>query len=319
MTAAERALFNRIQQRASALDPELAAAILKAFARIRDSMSEADIVKALQLGGTDRLFQEILSQAVMDVAFQPVRDRTRTQYLNAVKYAAREIPKVTGQVGFAFDFLNPAVIQAIRQLETKVITDLQSDVRQTVTLAAEDGLARGVNPREVAQTIKSVVGLGPKQWEQVSNFRQALEAVGSPDGRNPLDYAARDKRLDPLIKRLQAAGEPLSPERIDKAVTAYTKKRVALNAETVARTTALDAQKAGQRTSWDTAADQGIVDRSRLRKRWIGIMDDRERPEHVAMEGEEAAFDEPYSNGEMIPGESTYNCRCLSRYFQAPA
>jgi hypothetical protein len=28
-------------------------------------------------------------------------------------------------------------------------------------------------------------------------------------------------------------------------------------------------------------------------------------------------FDDTYSNGEMVPGESTYNCRCVSIVFVA--
>ncbi len=38
------------------------------------------------------------------------------------------------------------------------------------------------------------------------------------------------------------------------------------------------------------------------------------RDEHVPMNGETVPYDQPYSNGQMIPGEGDYNCGCLSRY-----
>jgi hypothetical protein len=91
---------------------------------------------------------------------------------------------------------------------------------------------------------------------------------------------------------------------------------VAFNAETNTRTLSLEAQKVGSALTWQDAIDRGVVDPSRLMKRWSGVMDSRERPEHVAMEGEVVRFDEPYSNGEDIPGISTWNCRCVSIMFQ---
>jgi hypothetical protein len=112
----------------------------------------------------------------------------------------------------------------------------------------------------------------------------------------------------------------LAPEQVDTMVDVYTKRRLALNAETTARTAALQAQKLGQRLAWDDAINKGVVDRARLMKKWIGVNDSRERPTHVAMNGTVAHFDEPFLPiGQMTPGEDEYNCRCLARYFLAPA
>lgn len=45
-------------------------------------------------------------------------------------------------------------------------------------------------------------------------------------------------------------------------------------------------------------------------KTWSGSLDDRERDEHVAMEGETVPIDETFSNGLMYPSEP--NCRCTT-------
>jgi hypothetical protein len=96
--------------------------------------------------------------------------------------------------------------------------------------------------------------------------------------------------------------------------TAYRKRMEAFNAETQARTAALDAQRLGQRLSWQDAIDRGIVKTDELYRTWVSVGDDRVRPEHVEMDGEEQPYEQPYSNGETVPGESTYNCRCIEKY-----
>ncbi len=45
-------------------------------------------------------------------------------------------------------------------------------------------------------------------------------------------------------------------------------------------------------------------------KTWSGALDDRERDEHVAIEGETVGIDEVFSNGLQFPGEP--NCRCVA-------
>lgn len=320
MTAAELALARAVHRRVASMTPDLASAVLRAFARLRDSMTDAELARAIQLGGADRVVAELLQQAVMDVAFQPVRERTRYGVAQAARITARSIPVPPGvdrTLTFAFDFLNPRVIDAIRTLETSVITRLQDDTKETVRAAVTAGLKAGKNPRAVAVQLKGMIGLGPTQMQEVENFRAALEGR---DGRSPFDYLKRDKRFDATIRKaLSPDGEGLSSEQVDRMVDAYRKRRLAQSAETTARTAALQSQKLGQRLAYEDAIDKGIVDRDRLRKKWIGVMDDRERPEHVAMQGEVVPFDDPFSNGEVVPGSSTYNCRCLARMFLAPA
>ena len=47
-------------------------------------------------------------------------------------------------------------------------------------------------------------------------------------------------------------------------------------------------------------------------KTWSGVLDDKERDEHVAMEGETVGIDETFSNGLQFPSEP--NCRCTVTY-----
>jgi uncharacterized protein with gpF-like domain len=94
---------------------------------------------------------------------------------------------------------------------------------------------------------------------------------------------------------------------------------VAFNAETHARTAALDAQKLAQKLTWEQAVARGDVDGGRLKKRWTQIDRPTKRLEHIPLHGEVVPWDQPYSNGQMIPGESDFNCGCLSLFFLARA
>jgi len=292
------------------MQPDVQLAVLKAFRIIRESLSETQLARIISTGNLDALLDAALRQAVMDTAFQPVRDQIRRSVGQSVTYYAKQIaiPATLPGVTIAFDVLSPHVIDGIRSLETKVVGDLEKDARETVRAFVENGLRDGVGPRTIARDLRTVVGLGPSQLEQVQNFRDALTGQ---NGRSITDYTLRDKRFDRTI----AKGE-LTPEQVDKMVEAYTRKRVAQNAETVARTATLDAQKLGQKLAMDDAVKKGVYDADRLMKRWVGVMDSRERPEHVAMEGEVVPYDQAYSTGEIVPGSSTYNCRCQSVYFQ---
>lgn len=320
MTAGETALWRAIQRRAASLSPEMAAAIVRAFAAIRYALPERDLGRLVSLGYSDQLFDEILTQAVLNTAFAPVRDRLRLGVARGFQYAITTVPAPpTSSLAIRFDVLSPRVVDAIRTLETRVITTLASDIRDTFRATIDAGLRADANPKATARELRAFLGLSPTQESYVRNYRLKLEQAHVTSGA--MDNTLRHRRFDGAIRRAQSSGTPLTAKEIETRADAYRRKMLAFNAETNARTATLDALKLGQRLSWEDAIDKGIVDRGDLQKTWVGVMDDRERPDHVAMEGATVPFDAlfPQPSGEMIPGESTYNCRCLARYFVARA
>jgi hypothetical protein len=272
--------------------------------------------RLIAAGDVDAIFRDVLTEPAFAIAFKQVREQIQTATAKHVRYFTRDLPfggKMNGTLAVGFDVLNPKVIDAIRALDTKVMTTLTDDVRETTRAFVENGLRDGVGPRTIARDLRAVIGLAPNQEQAVRNFRAMLEA----GDREALTRALRDKRFDKTLQRaLGADGKGLSAAQIEKMTEAYRKRMIAHNAETIARTASLDAMKLGQHLSWQDAIDKGIVDGSRLKKTWVGVMDSRERPEHVAMEGDTVPWDQPYSNGNLTPGDDTFNCRCISRYSQ---
>jgi hypothetical protein len=93
---------------------------------------------------------------------------------------------------------------------------------------------------------------------------------------------------------------------------------LALNAEAHVRSIALDANRLAQRLSWEDAIARGIIGRNRVRRTWLATAgpagDGRNRPEHLALHGVTVGMDTPYPNGELVPGEHSYDCRCGERF-----
>lgn len=288
MSPAERKFWLAAQRRASLAEPEIARAILRAFAILKDSLTESELARFIDSGNFESLVREALNEQTLDRAFIPVRQKLRQTVESNVQYFARtSLPrggKVNGSIAIEFDVLNPRVLDALQSLNTKVVQSLGTDTREGLITAVRQGLQDGKNPREIARRVQPVIGISPTQEANAQKFERRMRDEGR-----------------------------LTDEQIDRRLTVYRKRAVAFNAETNARTASLDAMKEGQRLSWFDAKEKGVIPPdSQLTKTWRGVMDKRERPEHVAMEGQTVPFESTYSNGQMNPGDGEYNCRCLS-------
>lgn len=291
MSPRDRALWLRLQRRAASLSPSLRDELLDAYRVLRESLSDAELARLIAEGRVDA----ILDDALLDRSLIPLRDKLKAAVQRGFQSTIADLPrqgKINGQTAVAFDTLNPRIIDAVRSLDSRVVNTLKEDVRETVRAYVENGLRDGTAPRTVARQLRSVIGLSPTQAENAIKYEAKLRA---------------------LVRK------PLTEAQITRRVEKYTARAIRLNADTNARTATLDSLKLGQKLSWDDAIAQGVVDPSRLTKTWVTVGDDRVRDEHVAMQGETVPYANAFSNGEYIPGESTFNCRCIARYSVARA
>ena len=111
------------------------------------------------------------------------------------------------------------------------------------------------------------------------------------------------------VKRVILAGtdENLGTPQIARNLRQYYKDHSPFKAMRTARTETSHAAGFGQR---EAARQSGVV----TTHTWLTSRDDRVRDAHVAMEGETVAFDKPYSDGSMYPGEQDIMCRCVEGY-----
>jgi hypothetical protein len=313
VTPAEKALRDRIRRRSAAISPEIARRQLAAYDLIASLLTDSELAQAIGTGTLDAVLLRLLSDADLDPALSNLRALLDSLVIDAGILAAGDLPRAFRSGNF--DILSPRVLDAARRLDTRVIEGLKAEIRETVRQRAIAGIELGQNPRATARAMREVLGLAPNQEEAIRNFERMLRA----GDREALSRALRDKRFDAtLAKALGKGGTGLTDAQIRTMTDAYRRRMVAFNAETHARSIALDINRLAQRLSWEDAIAAGVVDRERLMRKWITVGDDRVRPEHVKMNGEETYWDEPYSDGSMIPGDSDFNCRCLERVFLAP-
>ena len=310
MSPAERALRRRLQRRALEQAPILARRELALYEFIRRLLTPRELIDALELGWIEPVIRQLLSDEALEPGLLSFRVAMNQTLVQAATLAASDLPRAFRPAGF--DILNPLVLEAARAQNAIAIGRIRDGVRETVRQAGIEALAAGRNPVTAARQIRSVIGLAPNQAGAIRNFRAMLER----GDREALTRLLRDRRFDPTLRRaLGARGTGLSTSQVNQMTDAYRRRMIAFNAETQAKSIALEAQKRGQRLAWLDAVARGVIPRAALWRRWLGVNDSRRRQTHEDMEGEEAHVDQRYSNGQMIPGENEYNCRCLDVFF----
>lgn len=317
MTSAERKLWLEVQRRVSAHTPRMNRAILEAFKTLAAQMTDAEILRAL--ASPDTFAETVMSDARFSRAFLGVRAEIHREVRESVLWFVPKLPgggAVNGAVAVGFNILDPAVVEAIRKLDSRVMVTLRSDVREAVRIFVTQGIDSGRSSASIARQVRAVVGLAPNQLRAVENFRAAL---AGGDFSKALGYKLRDRRFDRTLRRLASADGSLSSDQVQKMTAAYRRKFIAWNANTNARTAVNDAQRLGKHLATQEAINAGILDGHRMRSRWVDSDDSRVRPLHEEADGEVVRFGQPFpTTGEVIPGESTFNCRCIKVDFLAP-
>lgn len=314
MTKAEKAFLSQLRRRTAILAPDLRRRYLSAFRLLREQIRPSVFEAAIRSGTVEQLIIDQLGEAQLNEVLRPLELQIDRTALRAGELAVRDLP-AKFQFG-VFDQLNPQVITATRTMSGRAIMRFKNEIRQTVREAVTEGIEQGVGPRTIARGLRETVGLAPNQAEAVRNFSRMLR-----EGDDELfTRVLRDRRFDRTIRKAFGPdGKGLTGKQIDNMTAAYRRRMIAHAAETEARTITLQALKVGQRLTWIDAAERGIVNPADLRREWLAVGgpggDGRNRPEHLELHGSVVAFNEPFANGQMVPGESDYNCRCRARTF----
>lgn len=303
MTPARRRALDRLTRQARALSPELVAAILGALRLLRDRVPVAEVERLIRAGRIADVVNVAAPAELIERALNPATRVLSDGVVRSMRGTVPLLPAKAQEISALFNTLNPNVLRAIQTLDTETLRSLIPEIRETVRAAVEAGIREGVSPRTVARGLRETIGLAPNQQEAVANFRRALE---SGDFAKARGYQLRDRRFDGVLKR----GDALSEAQIDRMTARYQERFIARNAETHARTAALDAHKVGQQLAWEEAKASGALGDAEVEVVWVTNIDGRERPEHNAMNGATRPLDGAYSTGQRYPGEGEWGCRC---------
>lgn len=164
---------------------------------------------------------------------------------------------------------------------------LESKVRELATAVAQ---GRMTLPEAQAQ-VEDLVVLGETQARRIDKVRH--------------DAVETQRKQGASAEKAQAAGEKAAEKRRESTVRVRT--------ETVTRTEVVTAENQGGWDATQLAVESGLLD-PRTRKEWLTADDERTCPICAALSGEIVRWDQPFSNGAMVPGGVHPRCRCTAGY-----
>jgi Phage Mu protein F like protein len=292
----------------------------RAFTRAMDTMvAKMDVsqVEALlargDVGGAVR--------AVLDAGEVSAKSVLRTQFSTALDAGARlaltqGANKLSGTHMVNLIAGSPRAAKAMARLELQFFPPVFQDTEAVLRSVYATGLAEGVNPRTVARSTREFVGITSYDHSIIQSYELDLR---SGNLSNALGRTLRDARYDRTLRDALATGRRLGESEVKTMAGRYTERLVKWRAETWSRSATLNAAKESQLVAWQEAADASGFDEGEVVKTWITQMDGKERPEHHDMNEETVPIDETFSNGQTIPGEDDYNCRCTFTVRVLPA
>ena len=277
----------------------------------QDANPIADIEARLRAGDYDRLLVGI------DDAADKLGIEVNTGYVQAGQKMSRAIDSQI-DAKHTFDVADEDAVGWMTDQAETLTQAMVSEQQQVARQIAEDGKARGWSTKEIAEEIRSSIGLNSQQADFIASYRNALEGGKYA---NALNRELADGRYDNVIERAQAGIANMTEDQIDAMVDKYRGNWVKARGEFVGNMEGQSAMNAGISQSVDQAIGTGDVDPSWVSKTWITMDDGKVRPSHRTMDGQTVAIDDNFTSGYGVelryPGDEdadaseTANCRCL--------
>ncbi len=190
--------------------------------------------------------------------------------------------------GFRFNVRNPRVEQWIRAHAAELITLASAQTRAAVREVVFRMFREARPPAAAARIIREIIGLDARSANALVNFEAELIRQGR------------------------------SPEQIERLTRRYSRTLRIARAERIARTESIAASARGQQALWEQAADEGLIERDRTRRKWIVTRDDRLCPICApipSIRGNIVAINEPFQTpvGARMHPPVHPSCRCAVR------
>jgi hypothetical protein len=221
----------------------------------------------------------------------------------------------------SFDVSNPLAVSWLTDYPLPLVRQMSESLRRTLSDIVAEGIAEGLHPREMARTVRATQGftLTSQQWRAVRNYQRELVArLGAQQrGERPTPLATRA-----LVDRRFTTAR-LTADKVETMVARYAERMRRYRSEMIARTESIRAMNAGNWLALHYAAEQGLVRRDDLVRRWIPAPDNATGGGpcpvclDIALRNEAGvAFDEPFvlnDAGETIMFPPAHpHCRCLA-------
>lgn len=268
---------------------------LDAIEQLRDDLDVAKIEDAFNRGDITALVDAIPWQDLKDAlhAMESSLDEVRTQAFEVSRTAVEPLLNPTqlaihlgerAALTISFQHVSADVLDAIQRRTGDRITNVADETRAAVKQMVERSYASGEHARTLVPKLKQTIGLTTRQESAVARYRASID-----DGTRP-------------------------PDRVDRMVARYQKTLVGQRADLIARTETLQAMNDGQRASWLTLVERGLLDDNGFEREWIAIVptDGRTCLICESLDGARAPINGEYPGGYLGPPAHP-DCRCTEK------
>jgi hypothetical protein len=260
---------------AERFEPRIRRELLKAFEAMRARVPLRKVTEALQSRGIEGVMS-LLDNIGDDLA--PVQASIRDAIRESGRSTIGVMPK--GAVlnsSFAFDTLNPATVDFIRNYELNLIRSISENTRAAVRNSLRRDIVAGRNPIDTARTFRANIGLTAQQEHAVANYRKSLETLD----RRALARNLRDKRFDRTVTSAIERNKPLSRDKVDQLVGRYRERYIKYRTQVISRTESLRATTVGQQAAIKQMQATGAIDGNKVMRFWVPTHDMKTRDSHL--------------------------------------
>lgn len=326
----------RATQLVATWEPELRRAWLAAIDGIRNGVVLRVIVERLERGDVDgavrvmRLDREAFSE--FEIAIESAFNAGGTAAAEGMILAEPEGHRVQ----FRFGVRNPEAERFIREHSALLVTGITEDMRAGIRTALIEGMVRGENPRTSALSIVGrvsrvtgkreggLMGITSSQMAAVERARAELLSGDPAQLRAYLQRGRRDKRFDKAVMRAISTETTLGRADVDRAVSRYSDRLLALRGALLARSEVMTALNGSKSEAMRQAIASGRVDVRDVTKVWRATHDGRTRFTHRVLHGQSVGFDDGfvspsgavlrYPGDPSAPASEHVGCRCVCEY-----
>jgi len=329
-------LPKEIEAALSRLEPSIRDAFLAAIDQITSAAQMKRLVAAIEAGQIEEAIEAL---RIEQGFFSPLNDAIRGAYLDggAIVLAGLRLkdPYSGDAFRLGFDGRHVRAERWVRDRSSDLIVEVIEDQKQMARDVIRSAMEQGTHPRTTALDLVGrmnnatgkreggFIGLHSISAGAVKNAEKELRALDA----SYFQRERRDKRFDGTVRKAIDSGKPLSEADVQRIVQRYKDRLKALRGQTIARTEALNALRAGQFEGFRQLIDTGRVREDQITVTWSATMDSRTRHDHRHLNGQTVRmgqFFEPAPGVRMqYPGDLTnstnpkalagqvINCRCF--------
>lgn len=328
-------LPKEIEEALSRLEPAIRDAFLEAIDQITSAAQMKRLVAAIEAGQIEEAIEAL---RIEQGFFSPLNEAIRQAYLDGgVIVLARlrlKDPYSGDAFRLGFDGRHVRAERWLRDRSSDLIVEVIEDQKAMARTVIRDAMERGEHPRTTALDLVGrmnnatgkreggFIGLHSVSAGAVKNAEKELLALDA----NYFNRERRDKRFDGTVRKAIAEGKPLAEADLRRIVQRYKDRLKALRGQTIARTEALNALRAGQHEGFQQLVDSGRVRADQITVTWGATMDGRTRHDHRHLNGVTVKMGEFFAPVAGVfmqyPGDltnstdpkalagQTINCRC---------